>query len=103
MLFFKRIVGVLLSAIILIAAFFFSVVILAIVATGVVIVAGYLWWKTRALRRAVKAGDSLHPEHAAYSGRTIEATEVYEVRTEVIEDQTKQAQPTHDETKRPPQ
>ena len=95
MLLFKRIVGVLLGAITLVVALLFSIVIFAVILVIVAIAIGYLWWKTRALRRAVKAGDIRdsghfgHGEHGGHGGRTIEATEVYEVQTEVIEDQTK--------------
>jgi uncharacterized membrane protein len=95
MLLFKRIVGVLLGAITLIVALLFSVVIFAVVLVVVAIAIGYLWWKTRALRRAAKAGENPHSgqfgrrEHAGHGGRTIEATEVYEVQSEVIEDQSK--------------
>ncbi len=95
MLLFKRIVGVLLGAITLIVALLFSVVIFAVVLVVAAIAIGYLWWKTRALRRAAKTGEIRHSgqcrngEHGGHSGRTIEATEVYEVQTEVIEDQTK--------------
>ena len=98
MLLFKRIVGVLLGGITLVVALLFSIVIFAVILVIVAIAIGYLWWKTRALRRAVKAGDirdsghfghGEHGGHGGHGGRTIEATEVYEVQTEVIEDQTK--------------
>ncbi|MFN0299291.1 MAG: hypothetical protein ACKVQU_02940 [Burkholderiales bacterium] len=83
MLLLKRIIGVVLGALALITAIFFSIVIFAVVALVAAIVVGYLWWKTRALRRAAKAMETPH------TGRTIEATEVYEVRTEAIEDRTR--------------
>ncbi len=95
MLLFKRIVGVLLGAITLIVALLFSVLIFAVVLVVAAIAVGYLWWKTRALRRAAKAGEIGHSGqfrnggHGEHSGRTIEATEVYEVQTEVIEDHSK--------------
>ncbi len=95
MLLFKRIVGVLLGTITLIAALLFSVVIFAVVLVVVAIAIGYLWWKTRALRRAVKDAEIRHSgqfrngEHGGHTGRTIEATEVHEVQTEVIENQSK--------------
>lgn len=103
MLFLKRLAAIVLAAITLIVGFLFSVAILAVVITVALIVVGYLWWKTRAIRRAAKSGDSIHPEHGAYGGRTIEATEVYEVRAEVTEDQSKQDQTKQDQTRRPPQ
>ncbi|MFM9881388.1 MAG: hypothetical protein ACKVQT_00050 [Burkholderiales bacterium] len=92
MLLIKRIVGVLLGAITLIAAVFFSVVIFAVILAGAALVMGYVWWKTRALRRAAKSMETGHTVHPPHTGRTIEATEVYEVRTEVIEDRSRPPQ-----------
>ncbi|MSQ20931.1 MAG: hypothetical protein EXR39_15585 [Betaproteobacteria bacterium] len=83
MLLIQRIVGVVIGALALIAAVFFSVVIFAIVAVIAVCIVGYIWWKTRALRRAAKSMETPR------TGRTIEATEIYEVPTEKIEDRTR--------------
>jgi FtsH-binding integral membrane protein len=47
-------VAVLISSLILIFAFMFSLVALAIVAVGGMLFAGWLWWKTRALRKAMR-------------------------------------------------
>ena len=54
MLLFKRIVGVLLGAITLVVALLFSIVIFAVILVIVAIAIGYLWWKTRALRRQMR-------------------------------------------------
>lgn len=50
-----RILGFLLSATLLVLAAMFSLVALAVVAVGGVIFAGWFWWKTRALRRQMRA------------------------------------------------
>ncbi len=96
MLLLKRIVGVVLAAVTLIVAFFFSVVILAVVLAGALIAVGYFWWKTRALRRAANAGNVGYSRNfgsGGGGGRTIEATEVYEVPNDVIEEKTKRPPP----------
>ena len=49
-----KILSLLLGATLLVLAVMFSVVALAIVAVGGVIFAGWFWWKTRALRQALK-------------------------------------------------
>lgn len=43
-----------LSALLLVLAFMFSVVALAVVAVGGIVLWGYIWWKTRALRQQMK-------------------------------------------------
>ncbi|SIT45583.1 conserved hypothetical protein [Paraburkholderia piptadeniae] len=50
-----RLLAVLLSAIVLVAAAMLSVVLLAVLFALGTVVAGYLWWKTRALRRQARA------------------------------------------------
>jgi Flp pilus assembly protein TadB len=42
------------GAVFLIAAFMVSVVVFAIALAGALVIAGYLWWKTRALRRQMR-------------------------------------------------
>jgi hypothetical protein len=83
MLFIQRIVGVIIGALALIAAVFFSVVVFVVVVVIAACIMGYIWWKTRALRRAAR---SMEPPH---TGRTIDSTEIYEVHIEKIEEQTR--------------
>ena len=42
------------SAAVLVVAFMFSILVFAAVATVALVAAGYLWWKTRALRRQLR-------------------------------------------------
>jgi len=51
---FGRIAAILAGAVALVVAFMFSVVALAIVSVVVVIGVGYVWWKTRDLRRRLR-------------------------------------------------
>lgn len=48
-----RLVAGLLTALLLVGAFMFSLVALAVAAIGGLALWGWLWWKTRALRRAM--------------------------------------------------
>lgn len=50
-----RIVAFILTGALLVLAFMFSLVALAVAAVGGVIFAGWFWWKTRALRKAMRA------------------------------------------------
>lgn len=52
--FLGKIVTTLLAAGLLVVGFMFSIVILAVVAVLGLIGLGYFWWKTRALRRAIR-------------------------------------------------
>ena len=52
---FGRLLAVILSAIVLVGAAMLSVVLLAVLFAVGTIVAGYLWWKIRALRRQARA------------------------------------------------
>jgi hypothetical protein len=52
---FSRLLAVVLGAIMLVAAALVSVVLLAVLFGVGAIVAGYLWWKLRALRRQARA------------------------------------------------
>lgn len=51
---FSKIIGILLTVVALIVGFMFSVIVLALVLVVGSIVFGYFWWKTRALRQAVR-------------------------------------------------
>lgn len=50
-----RIVAFILTGALLVLAFMFSLVALAVAAVGGLIFAGWFWWKTRALRKAMRA------------------------------------------------
>lgn len=50
-----KIVALLLGASFLVLAFMFSLVVLAVVAVGGVLIGGWLWWKTRAIRQQMRA------------------------------------------------
>jgi uncharacterized protein YneF (UPF0154 family) len=64
-----KVLGAFVGAIVLVIAFMFSVVALAVVSVIVLIIVGYLWWKTRDLRRELREhppggrvidGDAMH-------------------------------------------
>lgn len=63
-----KILSVLLGAIFLVLAFMFSIVALAVVAVGGTVFAGWLWWKTRALRKAMQ--ESRIDQQTGHTGRT---------------------------------
>ncbi|MBP0595295.1 hypothetical protein J8I87_37730 [Paraburkholderia sp. LEh10] len=64
-----RLLAVALSAIVLVAAAMLSVVLLTVLFAVCTLVVGYLWWKTRALRRQARAfGDD---------GRTVDVEIVH--------------------------
>lgn len=75
---FRNVLALLTGAILLILGFLFSVVVLAVIAVLGLAVGGYLWWKTRTLRRAMR-------EQAPY-GQVIDGeavvVEEHRVRTE---------------------
>lgn len=78
----NRVVGAVIGAVALVFALLFSValfVVLAVVGLGAF---GYLWWKTRAVRRAMRE------QQQAQAGRIIESTEIYEVREARLEDKS---------------
>lgn len=56
-----RVITFILSAVFLVLAFMFSLVALAVVAVGALIFAGWFWWKTRALRKAMREGAPIEP------------------------------------------
>ncbi len=49
-----RLVAFAVGAALLIAAFMVSVVVFAIALAGALVIGGYLWWKTRELRRQMR-------------------------------------------------
>ncbi|MFC0401407.1 hypothetical protein [Paraburkholderia rhizosphaerae] len=66
---FGRLLAVVLSAIVLVVAAMLSLVLLAVLFAVGTIIAGYLWWKTRALRK--------HPRAFGDDGRTIDVEVVH--------------------------
>lgn len=82
-----KVLSLLLGATFLVLAVMFSVVVLTIVALGGVIFAGWFWWKTRALRKAMQAGQIEPPnfstethadKHSTTNARVIEGEFVRE-------------------------
>lgn len=55
----QRILGAMLGIALFIAAFIFASVLLAIAATAALLIWGWLWWRTREVRRAARAGDNV--------------------------------------------
>ena len=55
----QRIVGAILGIALFIAAFIFASVMLAVAAALALLVWGWLWWRTREIRRAARAGDNV--------------------------------------------
>lgn len=55
----QRIFGAVLGVALFIAAFIFASVLLAIAATAALLIWGWLWWRTRAIRRAAREGDNV--------------------------------------------
>lgn len=52
--FLGRLAALAIGALLLIAAFMVSVVVFAIALAGALVIGGYLWWKTRELRRQMR-------------------------------------------------
>lgn len=77
-----RILAFLLSAIFLVLAFMFSLVALAAVAVGVTLFAGWLWWKTRTLRKAMRAQPESYRENRTHASSDIIEGEA--VRTDEV-------------------
>ncbi len=50
----QRLIGLIVTAALIVLGLMFSVVLLAVIALVGVIGGGYLWWKTRALRRQMR-------------------------------------------------
>jgi len=55
----QRIVGAMLGIALFVAAFIFASVLLAIAATAALLIWGWLWWRTREIRRAAREGDNV--------------------------------------------
>ncbi|MGA8005517.1 MAG: hypothetical protein WCA17_05420 [Burkholderiales bacterium] len=55
----QRIVGAMLGIALFIAAFIFASVLLAIAATAALLIWGWLWWRTREIRRDAREGDNV--------------------------------------------
>jgi len=68
------------GAVMLVSAFVLSVVFLAIGLAVVLIVGGYLWWKTRELRRQIRAGMQ-EPSQPRFDGDVIEGEVISQERT----------------------
>lgn len=76
-----------LSAGFLVLAFMFSLVALAVVAVLGIVLGGWLWWKTRAMRKQMRemreaAAEQMGGEPAARHDRVIEGEFIREVPTE---------------------
>jgi hypothetical protein len=54
-----RVLGVMLGIAMFVAAFIFASVILAIVVAAALVIWGWVWWRTRDIRRAMREGDSV--------------------------------------------
>lgn len=78
--FLGKLIAGLLSAAFLVLAFMFSLAALAVVAVGGVIFAGWLWWKTRQLRKALREQGSAY----AFAGHTQGAADERIIEGEVI-------------------
>jgi hypothetical protein len=57
-----KLFALVLSAMLLVLAFMFSLVALAVVAVGGLILWGWLWWKTRALRKQMQSAAMSTPQ-----------------------------------------
>ena len=54
-----RVLGVILGIAMFVAAFIFASVILAIVVAAALVIWGWVWWRTRDIRRTMREGDSV--------------------------------------------
>ncbi len=63
------------SAVLLAVAFMLSVLVFAVVVTGGLLVWGYLWWKTRNLRKGMRERP---PEGRVIEGEVIRAPEPHD-------------------------
>jgi len=57
--FLQRVLGVMLGIALFVAAFIFASVILAIVAAAALVIWGWVWWRTREIRRAAREGENV--------------------------------------------
>lgn len=58
---FAKLLAFVLSALFVVLAFMFSLIALAVVAVGGLMLWGWLWWKTRALRKSMQASPVSDP------------------------------------------
>ncbi len=80
-----KIIAFVLGAGFLVLAFMFSLVALAVLAVGGLMVWGWLWWKTRAIRQQMKEMQANMQNQAPVDGQIIEG--------EVIRESTAQLRP----------
>ena len=77
-----KVVTFILGAALLVVGFMFSLVALAVVAVGAVLAGTWFWWKTRALRRELRAQMRQQPfgasEQQSFAGRIIEGEVIRE-------------------------
>ena len=70
--FLQRLGGVLIAIVLVIAALIFASVILAVAAAIAIVVGGWLWWRTRDVRRELRRRDAGAGEMERAEGAVIE-------------------------------
>jgi hypothetical protein len=68
-----RTLSIVLGGVVLVSAFVFSIVLFAIALTVVLAVGGYVWWKTRDLRRQMR--EQIHGGVGMQAARRADATD----------------------------
>lgn len=67
-----RVVGFAVGAVALVLAFAFSIVVFAILAAGAVVAGGWLWWKTRHVRKELRAAQTrIYPGEREIRGEAV--------------------------------
>lgn len=81
-----KLVSLVLGIVLLALGLMFSVVLLGVLIVVGLGVWGYLWWKTRELRRVLRERQAIPPEEPAFAGAVIEgeATVVETTDAEVV-------------------
>ena len=74
-----KIIAFVLGAGFLVLAFMFSLVALAVLAVGGLMVWGWLWWKTRAIRQQMKEMQANMQKQAPVEGQIIEGEVIREI------------------------
>jgi hypothetical protein len=69
---FGRIIAFIMTGVLIVLALMFSLVALAAVAVGGLIFAGWFWWKTRALRKAMREATPVDSPPRAAAGDVID-------------------------------
>jgi O-antigen/teichoic acid export membrane protein len=88
-----KVLSLLLGATFLVLAVMFSVVALAVIAVAGVVFAGWFWWKTRALRKAMREGQM--GQQAFNAGRANATNTTASTKATVIEGEfVREAPPT---------